>query len=753
MSKQQGSKGGAGTGKAKKPAKAGADEKREDVLQAVILADSFQDRFRPFTLETPRCLLPLVNVPVIEYTLEFLASNGVQEVFIYCGAHSQDIERYIQDSRRWTPSSTTSPFSSLEFIRVSDANSIGDFLRDLDKRGIIGGDFILVHGDVVSNIQLDTALAKHRARREANRDACMTVVLRSVGEQPHRAASARGITPVFVVDSTTGRCLQYEETHPLQSEHYVNLDPSVFSYGEFEIRTDLVDCGIDICTPDVLALWSESFDYELPRKNFLHGVLKDWELNGKMLYAEILENGYAARATNLQMYDCISQDVLERWTLPFVPDSNLLHGQTYKRVKGGSYVEDNVVAERGAKVIQSAVGRGTAIGAGTVIRGSVIGRRAKIGRNVRIENSYIWDDAVIGDGASVVHSVLAGSVVIGADCHIPEGSLVSYNVHVDNGVQLPSDPPARISVLTADGQPAETDVSLVGKGGKGALYQVVSGEEDSDDEDDKNRDPAILQSSLIYSLQGLNISTSSISTLASEDEYASDDDASLAESLQGGDSERARDRLSSFASDDAAKPDGGFHNDAVNGLVDALRAEDNDDFDSAKLEFMGLRLANNASDSAMRRAIAVAFVRRAAELLTPEHGGLEPTKAAGEALTAKKGAVKFVREVGVGGEGVAQQAEFALALQKALVGAKEVEAGRAGALLAALLQQLYSLDVLEEDGILAWWADKRASEGGGMGALRDKCRVLVEWLENADEEESSEEEDNEDEDEDEEDDD
>ncbi|AEO60244.1 hypothetical protein MYCTH_2309321 [Thermothelomyces thermophilus ATCC 42464] len=753
MSKQQGGKGGAGTGKAKKPAKAGADEKREDVLQAVILADSFQDRFKPFTLETPRCLLPLVNVPVIEYTLEFLASNGVQEVFIYCGAHSQDIERYIQDSRRWTPGSTTSPFSSLEFIRVSDANSIGDFLRDLDKRGIIGGDFILVHGDVVSNIQLDTALAKHRARREANRDACMTVVLRSVGEQPHRAARARGITPVFVVDSTTGRCLQYEETHPLQSEHYVNLDPSVFSYGEFEIRTDLVDCGIDICTPDVLALWSESFDYELPRKNFLHGVLKDWELNGKMLYAEILENGYAARATNLQMYDCISQDILERWTLPFVPDSNLLHGQTYKRVKGGSYVEDNVVAERGAKVIQSAVGRGTAIGAGTVIRGSVIGRRAKIGRNVRIENSYIWDDAVIGDGASVVHSVLAGSVVIGADCHIPEGSLVSYNVHVDNGVQLPSDPPARISVLTADGERAETDVSLVGKGGKGALYQVVADEEDSDDEDDKNRDPAILQSSLIYSLRGLNISTSSISTLVSEDEHASDDDASLAESLQGGDSERARDRLSSFASDDAAKPDGGFHNDAVNGLVDALRAEDNDDFDSAKLEFMGLRLANNASDSAMRRAIAVAFVRRVAELLTPEHGGLEPAKAAGKALTAKKGAVKFVREVGVGGEGVAQQAEFALALQKALVGAKEVEAGRAGALLAALLQQLYSLDVLEEDGILAWWADKRASEGEGMGALRDKCRVLVEWLENADEEESSEEEDEEDEDEDEEDDD
>ena len=680
---------------------------------------------------------------MIEYTLEFLASNGVQEVFIYCGAHSEDIEHYIHESSRWSPNSDISPFTSLEFIRVSDANSIGDFLRDLDKRSIISGDFVLVHGDLVSNIQLDAVLARHRARREANRDACMTVVLRSVGEQPHRAAKARGITPVFVVDPTTGRCLQYEETHPLQSEHYLNLDPAVLSHGEFEVRSDLVDCGIDICTPDVLALWSESFDYELPRKNFLHGVLKDWELNGKMLYAEILDDGYAARASNLQMYDCISQDVLERWTLPFVPDSNMMHGQTYRRVKHGSYVEDHVVAERGAKVTQSAVGRGTTIKTGSAISGSIIGRRCRIGKNVTITNSYIWDDAVIGDSASVVHSVIGGSVLVGASCRIPEGSLISYNVHIGDGVQLPSKPPARISILTDDKKLAETDVSLVGKGGKGATYEVVADEEESDDEDGESRDPAILQSSLIYSLEGLNISTSSISTLASDDEYGSDDDISTAGSLQAGDFGQTRDRLSSFASDDASKPDG-FHTDAVNGIVDALRADDSDDFDSAKLEFMGLRLANNASDSSMRRAIAVAFVRRAAELLDPEHGGLEPPKAAGEALTSKKGAVKFIKEVAVGGEEVAQQAEFALALQKALLGVRGLEAARGGALLAALLQQLYSLDVLEEEGILAWWADQRAGEGESMNVLKEKCRVLVEWLENADEEGSSEEEDDED---------
>jgi translation initiation factor eIF-2B subunit epsilon len=313
---------------------------------------------------------------------------------------------------------------------------------------------------------------------------------------------------------------------------------------------------------------------------------------------------------------------------------------------------------------------------------------------------------------------------------------------------MPSNPPARVSVLTDDKQLADTDVSLVGKGGKGALYQVVADEEESDDEDGENRDPAILQSSLLYSLEGLNLSTSSISSFDSEDEYDSDDEISISGSMHGGDFGLARDRLSSFASDDASKPDG-FHTDAINGLVDALRADDSDDFDGAKLEFMGLRLANNASDSAMRRAIAVAFVHRAAELLLPEHGALEPTKAAGEALTSKNGAVKFVKEVGVGGEDVAQQAEFALALQKALLGVKDLEAGRGGALLAALLQQLYSLDVLEEEGILAWWADKRAGEGDKMGVLKEKCRVLVEWLENADEEESDDDDEEDDDDEDE----
>ncbi|KAF9873458.1 eIF4-gamma/eIF5/eIF2-epsilon [Colletotrichum karsti] len=722
MSQQKGKASGAGKGK--KSGKA-AEGKREDVLQAVVIADSFQDRFAPFSVEKPRCLLPLANTPLIEYTLEFLAMNGVQEVYIYCGSHSEQIENYINTSR-WSPLSIRTPFTSLQFIRVSDARSVGDFLRDLDGRGIMDGDFIVVHGDVVSNISLDRALAAHKARKEAAATNIMTVVLRSGGADEHRT-KPNAVNPVFVMDSKTKRCLHYDETNPLQSDHYMTLDPAVIDElsTDFEIRGDLIDAGIDICTPEVLALWSESFDYELPRRNFLHGVLKDWELNGKAIYAEVLEDGYAARANNLQMYESVSRDILGRWTFPFVPDCNVIPGQTYKMTAGSVSIEDGTVLAPDSSLARSVLGQGTSVGAGSRVSDSIIGRRCRIGKNVRIENSFIWDDAVVEDNAVVTRSILADSSFVGKGASVDAGCLLSYGVTIDEATRVPQN--TVLATTAHDGRPVSPDKALVGAAGKGARY-VDPEAEDADDED-----PSTLQRSLIYNLAHLNLSTSSVSTLSSDVDDSDDDDVNHFAD---------RTRADSFVSDDSAGRSG-FHHDAVHGLLDALRA-DSGDFDSAKLEFMGLRLANDASDVSMRKAVAVAFSRRASELLDPEHGALEPAKAADRAFSSKKGASKFVKEVGVGGDegdNEAEQVEFVLALQRALLGARGGDPARAGLLLAATLQKLYNIDVLEEEGITAWWEDARAEEGEGMGVVKEKCRVLIEWLEDAEEEEESDEDD------------
>ncbi|KAG5918591.1 hypothetical protein E4U42_006798 [Claviceps africana] len=711
-------------GKGKKPAKAGAESKGEDVLQAVILADSFQDRFRPFTLDRPRCLLPLANTPLIEYTLEFLAMNGVNEVYIYCGAFTEQVEDYISHSR-WATTSRCCPFSVVQFVRVSDARSVGDVLRDLDSRSLVDGDFLVVHGDLVSNVMLDGILAAHRKRREASAANIMTVILRSGGDTDHRTKT-KGITPIFAVDAKSQRLLHYDEMNPLQADHYLALDPAIPDElsTEFEVRADLIDAHIDICTPEVLALWSESFDYELPRRHFLHGVLKDWELNGKMIYAEVLEDRYAARASNLQLYDSISRDVLGRWTFPFIPENNLVPKQTYQRHANGLVMEQDASHAHDARLHNTVIGRDTTIGSSSQISNCFIGKGCKIGANVVLEDSFIWDDSTIEDGTRIVHSIIGDSVSIGQNCSLRAGSLVGPGVQVGEGTSLSEN--TVLSTLTLGGQPIARDTSLLGPSTNAAPLLEADDEEGLDE-----RDPARLQKSLIYSVADWNVSTSSISTFASDLDSDDDDDADhhLLSSEHGG---AKRSRHSSFASDDDSADKLSFHADAVHGLLDALRA-DSGDFDSAKLEFMGLRLANDASDTMMRKAVATAFARHAAELLTPEHGSLDASKAASKALTAKKGATTFIDEVGIGGQD-AEQVAFILALQNALQHVKKPEPAKLGTLLAAMLQQLYALDILEEDGILAWWEDERAVAGEVMTALRDKCRVLVEWLENAEEE-------------------
>ena len=228
------------------------NDSKEDPLQAVLVADTFENKFAPFTLERPRCLLPLANTPLIEYTFEFLASAGVQEVYIYAGAHVDQVETYINASR-WKLSS--SPFQKVVFLRCV-ATSVGDVMRDLDSKHILaGGDFIVVTGDITCDFPISKALKKHKARRRKDKNAIMTMLLSE--SDPAKPPSSTYI-PTFVIDPSKDRCLHYEES--LASAPFgLHIDSEFLKTPELDIRQDLVDCRIDICTPDVLGLMVRQF--------------------------------------------------------------------------------------------------------------------------------------------------------------------------------------------------------------------------------------------------------------------------------------------------------------------------------------------------------------------------------------------------------------------------------------------------------------------------------------------------------------
>lgn len=307
-------------------------------------------------------------------------------------------------------------------------------MRDLDKRAILTGDFIIIYGDVVTNMNMDKALAEHRARRAVDKNAIMTMVLRQI--EPRHGSQPDDMLPVFVVDPAKQRCVHYEQITTKGSGRHPHIDQDLL-YRDLDVHVDLLDCGVDICTPDVLALWSDNFDYEAPRKGFLHSVLKDYELNGKTIHTHILNQGYAARVRNLQAYDTISRDVLTRWAFPLAPDVNWDGVSHYKRVQDNVYLDRDVKVARSSRLGANVViGEKSTVGARTVISNSTIGRGCQIGAGCKIINAHVWAHVSITDGADVRGATIDAGARIGRKSVIQRGVLISSKVHVQDGAVI-----------------------------------------------------------------------------------------------------------------------------------------------------------------------------------------------------------------------------------------------------------------------------------------------------------------------------
>ncbi|KAL6246015.1 translation initiation factor eIF-2B epsilon subunit, GEF [Rhinocladiella similis] len=666
------------------------DDSKEEPLQAVLIADTFETRFAPFTLERPRCLLTLANTPLIEYSLEYLASAGVQVVYIYAGAHVDQVETYIEASRWKSP---RSPFDNITFLRCV-ASSVGDVMRDLDQKHLMAGDFICVSGDVVSNFPIEKALKQHRNRRERDKNAIMTMVLRET--QPGTHDHAGGSVPTFVLDPTKDRCLHYEEARA-GTQFTGHVDPEILKSPEIDVRQDLIDCRIDICTPDVLSLWSDNFDNQAPRKDFLYGVLKDYELNGKTIHTYIVTDYYSSRAADFWSYNAISQDLKQGLVTSLAVENNVFADTHYERSPSGDILDRKVIRARPTRIAGGAiVGPESSIGAGCSIVNSVIGQRCHIGKNTQIDGGYIWDDVTVGKNVNISRAIIGHEAFIGDNSTIGEGALISFGVKIAPGTTVM--PGARIC-KTQQGSAASNDQALVGgDGGEGHAYV-----EDEDDLDGSRI------SKLVY---GKAEFADSLSTLASD-------------ISQDGLSSRSDSRRQSFAtsiSDDDITDR--FQHDTVAILVQ--RMQEGKQADDMLSELMGLRFSGGADEVQVRKAVAIALMKH---IHSEIEAGMSAADASRRVLSAyhtlvrRKGATQATDE----------QVSFLLDAQTDLTRRKD-----GGKILLFVIKDLYDLEVFSEEAFTDWWEDERSSSEPELAAVRQQSSQFIDWLENAESESESE---------------
>ncbi|TYZ57102.1 hypothetical protein PybrP1_005896 [[Pythium] brassicae (nom. inval.)] len=420
-------------GKSSKSKGGGANEdvRREAPLQAVLFADSFAETFRPVTLETPKVLLPLNNVPMLEYALEFLASGGVREVILFCTRHVEQLERFVRERSQVA--------RRLAVLCVSSPSCLtaGDALREIDRQQLVRSNpFVLMSGDVVANVDLPAALEEHKARKKLDATTMMTSIFKEI--QPNCSTSIRPLTDELIVgvDSATSQIVLYEDDPAKRATRLATI--FLEAHAQVALRSDLMDCFIDICSTEVLLKFAEDFDYQDLRRDFYHNEVQNYELGNKF-FVKIVTDEFAARVVDPRTYSGISHAILQRWVFPMVPDTNYLGGDdtTYSYHRGMVYKEDAVALSRTCVIgRQSILGAGSSFGDYTSVRKSAVGRNCAIGKHVTIEGSFLWSNVVVEDGARITNAILCDNVVVRKGAVIEEGCVLSFGVVIGEGFTL-----------------------------------------------------------------------------------------------------------------------------------------------------------------------------------------------------------------------------------------------------------------------------------------------------------------------------
>ncbi|XP_048720064.2 translation initiation factor eIF2B subunit epsilon [Caretta caretta] len=694
---------GAGPGGARGP---DPQEEPPPPLQAVLVADSFNRRFFPVSKDRPRVLLPLANVAMIDYTLEFLTATGVEETFVFCCWKSAEIKEHLHKSK-WCR--CTSP-NKVRIVTSDLYRSLGDVLRDVDAKSLVRSDFLLVSGDVVSNINISTALEEHRMRRKLDKNVSVMTMIFKESSPGHRARCQEDDI-ILAMDSTTNRVLHYQRTQELKRFRFpMSLFQS--NIETVEVRHDLLDCHISICSPQVAELFTDNFDYQT-RDDFVRGLLVNEEVLGNQIHMHVTAEEYGARVSNLLMYEAVCSDIIRRWVYPMTPEMNFTDDETqsYTHSKHNIYRGAEVSLGHGSVLDENVlIGQGTVIGSNCSITNSVVGQNCKIGDEVILDGAFLWNGVHIADRVEIwqsivcdeaevkekvklnPHCVLTSQVVVGPKISLPAGTVIS--LHSPDEEEEDDDEFSDDSGVNKE----ENKVKLkgynkaeVGSEGRGYLWKADD-ENEADEEEQRQ------------SLWG--------PTLNLEEESETESDLSLG-------SEQPDSRTVSPQLDDVKV----FQNEVLGTLQRG--EEENISCDNLVLEINSLKYAYNIGLKEVMQVLSKVVMEFPLQQLGTE---LDPQHYCVMLIPLLKNwspvFKNYIKRASDHLDALSAIEEFFL------------EHDGLHTSIAKVLMTFYQLEILAEEMILFWFSQRDASDKGRQLRKNQQLQKFIQWLKEAEEESS-----------------
>jgi len=140
------------------------------VTKVLILTGGEGVKFRPFTYELPKALVPVRGKPLLEHTFDLLKSQGLTDIVLSIGYLGDKIQQYFGDGSRFGVKLT---------YQEQKKSSQGTAQPVRQAREIIGDKkFLLMYGDVLADVDLRDLIEFHSAQK-----ATVTMALTSV-EKP-----------------------------------------------------------------------------------------------------------------------------------------------------------------------------------------------------------------------------------------------------------------------------------------------------------------------------------------------------------------------------------------------------------------------------------------------------------------------------------------------------------------------------------------------------------------------------------------
>ena len=122
-------------------------------MKAIILAGGRGNRLRPITDYVPKPLIPIKNIPIIEWQIKYLKKFGVSEVIICSGYKTEMIENYLNNKKLGIKISF-----SVENIPLGTGGAIKKAGKKINDKS-----FIVINGDIITNIDLKKLLKKENS--------------------------------------------------------------------------------------------------------------------------------------------------------------------------------------------------------------------------------------------------------------------------------------------------------------------------------------------------------------------------------------------------------------------------------------------------------------------------------------------------------------------------------------------------------------------------------------------------------------